>query len=68
MKVKAELQKISDDITECTPEEDVQPGGVHTESPKVNHQEDQAGSQGVPKDKFISTVTEMITGCVRVDG
>ena len=33
MKVKAELQKISDDIPECTPEEDVQPGGGgHTES------------------------------------
>ena len=62
MKATAELQKISDVIPEFKPDEDVR--GVHTESPKVNHREDQAASQGVPKVKFISTGTDMIRGCV----
>ena len=59
MKANAELQRISDDIPENKPDEDVRLGGAHGES-KVNHREDQAASQGVPKDKFISTGTEMI--------
>ena len=65
MKAKAELQRIRDDVLEYKPDEDVRLG-VNTESPKVYHREDQTASQGVPKDKFISTGTEMIKGCVRV--
>ena len=68
MKAKAELQKISDDIAEYKPDEDVRPG-VHTECPKLNHREDHAAIQvgRGSKDKFISTGADMIRGCVRDD-
>ena len=48
MKAKAELQKISDDMPEYKPDEDVRPV-VHTECPKLNHREDQAAMQGGPR-------------------
>ena len=57
----AELHKISEDIPSASPTR------TFGQGTKVNHREDQAASQEVPKDKFISTCTEMIRGCVRVD-